>query len=139
MFLGGVIKPANDTLKAFSQVSSVTGCNSTLQGIQISGPSAWIETYKNVVIGPAQAGGRVGVTLADMSRTISYKMVQDQSQRDNIKKFITDHPVPFIWQNGMYIATTCSYSPMVAKLTPNSGGRSQSKCLTESCKSLEAL
>lgn len=96
----GSEKPADDALKLFSPVLTIPGCDPHVRGFQTKGTNSWLDIYNKVVTPLAQEGGAVGLTLADLSRTISYDMVNDRAQRDKIKKFILEVPAPFIWQNG---------------------------------------
>lgn len=46
-----------------------------------------------------EEGGAVGVSLADLSRTISYEMINDPEALEKVKEHIISSTAPVIWQN----------------------------------------
>ncbi|KAJ3492527.1 hypothetical protein NLG97_g5329 [Lecanicillium saksenae] len=100
----GSAETTDKSLAVWSPISTVKGCQAHLGTGQFNGSTSWIDAY-NHILPLINAGGLVGVNLADLSRTISNKLMKDPAGRAKMKKFITSSPVPFIFQNAVGGAT----------------------------------
>ena len=94
----------DQTLAPFTPIMNITGCEPSLPTAQFNGTTSWIDAYEAVIVPIITPGSLVGVNLADLSRTISFDLINDPAGREKIKQFIINTPAPTIFQN-------CNYSP----------------------------
>lgn len=97
--LAGALKTHNESLSVWEPIMTVAGCKAQLRSGQFQGPASWFEAYSDI-LPLINAGGLVGINLADLSRSISTKLINSPKGRESIKEFIISSPVPFIFQNG---------------------------------------
>lgn len=95
------IKSTDDALSLFDPLKTITGCTPRLQALQTTGSNSWVDSYDKVVLPLVEESVPVGHSLATLSRIISEDLFRNDTSRDNIKRFISELPVPMIWQNSM--------------------------------------
>ena len=85
---------------------NITGCKPSLNAGQFIGKTSWFDAYQKVVVPIIEGGDLVGINIADTSRMISFDQINDPAGRNQIKKFILNSHVPFIFQNSNYSPAT---------------------------------
>lgn len=101
----GPIEAIEETLGAFDSILNVEGCEADFASRQFTGPASWNDAYQGLVVPIIEDGTSVGVNLADLSRTVSYDIINDAEQREKIKEHITSSVPPVIWQNSVGAAS----------------------------------
>lgn len=99
------VESAEKTLEFFDSILNVEGCSPDFASGQFTGSASWNDAYQGLLVPIIEDGTSVGVNLADMSRTISYDMINDAEQREKIKQHILSSVPPVIWQNSVGAAS----------------------------------
>ena len=92
---------ANETLKQLDLFSTVEGCTPNLAPKQFTGPTSFYDAYQGVIQPTVEAASKVGVNLQDLSRIVSYDIINDKTRLQAVKDYILGLPAaqPFLWQN----------------------------------------
>lgn len=116
-FQEGPVESANKTREAFNSILNVEGCSANFSAAQFTGSASWNDAYLNVVFPTIEDGAIVGGNLADLSRIISYDLINDPEGRERIKEHILTSVPPVIWQNSVGEAAT-KVAPDAVGTTP---------------------
>ncbi|RGP62981.1 FAD/fmn-containing protein [Fusarium sporotrichioides] len=93
------VKSADDALSLYDPLKNIQGCTPKLQALQTKGSNSWVGSYDKVVLPLVEESVPVGHSLATLSRIISEDLFRNDTSRNNIKRFISELPIPMIWQN----------------------------------------
>lgn len=98
------IDPTQDAIDVYQSIVDTDGCEVSLDALQFNGSYSWEMAYQGIIWPTVMNGSVVGVNLADMSRLISYDMIQSAQKKQEMKDYIVNLPltVSFIWQNSAY-------------------------------------
>ncbi|KAH7232860.1 hypothetical protein BKA59DRAFT_407539 [Fusarium tricinctum] len=93
------VKSADEALSLYDPLKNIPGCTPKLQALQTTGSNSWVGSYDKVVLPLVEESVPVGHSLATLSRIISEDLFRNDTSRNNIKRFISELPIPMIWQN----------------------------------------
>jgi hypothetical protein len=93
------VKSADEALSLYGPLKNIPGCTPKLQALQTTGSNSWVGSYDKVVLPLVEESVPVGHSLATLSRIISEDLFRNDTSRNNIKRFISELPIPMIWQN----------------------------------------
>ncbi|KAM0216920.1 hypothetical protein ACHAQD_007639 [Fusarium lateritium] len=89
----------SEVLALYDPVQAVKNCTPKLQTLQTTGAQSWSDAYNKVVLPLVEESVPVGHSLATLSRIVPDDLFRDSASRGKIKKYISEVPVPLIWQN----------------------------------------
>ncbi|KAM0205541.1 hypothetical protein ACHAQI_009101 [Fusarium lateritium] len=89
----------SEVLALYDPVQAVKNCTPKLQTLQTTGAQSWSDAYNKVVLPLVEESVPVGHSLATLSRIVLDDLFRDSASRGKIKKYISEVPVPLIWQN----------------------------------------
>jgi hypothetical protein len=97
---GEEVVSGNVSLAAFDFLNSIPGVTVKLEGVQFP---TWNAAYQQAVRPLVDAGDLVGVDLLLISRIVAFDLLETQTGRQSIVKFVTGLPQnqSFIFQRGV--------------------------------------